>query len=245
VGPGGWGSGPEPDPRWHRQGPHYWPLGPLLLVLLALPALALVLLLALGALAATFASLGLTPLEALATVVLCFLGAGVNLPVARLPGGEHTELQVVQAWGVRWVVPRRVQDHTVLAVNVGGALIPTVLSGYIWWRTGAGAAPLVPLAAVFVVALVLARPVPGLGIAMPGLIPPVVASVVALGTAPHHVGALAYIGGTLGTLLGADLAHLRSIARLGAPVVSIGGAGTFDGVFLSGLLAVLLAALVR
>ncbi|MFC0082610.1 DUF1614 domain-containing protein [Aciditerrimonas ferrireducens] len=228
-----------------RGGPHYWPLGPLLLLLLALPALAVVVLLALGALAATFASLGLTPLQALATVVVCFLGAGVNLPVARLRGGERTELAVVQAWGVRWLVPRRVQDHTVLAVNVGGALVPTALSGYVWWRTGVGASPLVPLAAVFLVALALARPVPGLGIALPGLVPPVVAALVALGVSAHHAGALAYIGGTLGTLLGADLAHLRSIARLGAPVVSIGGAGTFDGVFLSGLLAVLLAALVR
>ena len=34
------------------------------------------------------------------------------------------------------------------------------------------------------------------------------------------------------------LPHVR---RLGAPLVSIGGAGTFDGVFLTGILAVLLA----
>jgi hypothetical protein len=33
------------------------------------------------------------------------------------------------------------------------------------------------------------------------------------------------------------------VRRLGAPVVSIGGAGTFDGVFLTGIVAVLLASL--
>jgi uncharacterized membrane protein len=51
---------------------------------------------------------------------------------------------------------------------------------------------------------------------------------------------VAYVSGTLGTLIGADLTNLHSIGKLGAPVASIGGAGTFDGVFLSGLIAVLL-----
>jgi uncharacterized membrane protein len=53
----------------------------------------------------------------------------------------------------------------------------------------------------------------------------------------HRV--LAYVSGTLGTLIGTDLTIL-GVVELGAPVVSIGGAGTFDGVFLSGLIAVLL-----
>ena len=45
----------------------------------------------------------------------------------------------------------------------------------------------------------------------------------------------------MGTLIGADLLNLGKIHGLGAPIASIGGAGTFDGVFLSGILAVLLA----
>ena len=53
--------------------------------------------------------------------------------------------------------------------------------------------------------------------------------------------ALAYIGGTLGTLIGADVLNLPYIQGLGAPVASIGGAGTFDSVFLTGILAALLA----
>ena len=61
---------------------------------------------------------------------------------------------------------------------------------------------------------------------------------------PAAVAGLAYAGGTLGTLLGADLANLRQVRRMGAPVVSIGGAGTFDGVFITGIIGVLLASLV-
>jgi len=42
---------------------------------------------------------------------------------------------------------------------------------------------------------------------------------------------VAYVAGSMGTLIGADLLNLGQIARVGAPVVSIGGAGTFDGGF--------------
>jgi uncharacterized membrane protein len=52
---------------------------------------------------------------------------------------------------------------------------------------------------------------------------------------------IAYVSGTLGTLIGADLLNLHHIAELGAPMASIGGAGTFDGIFLSGIIAALLA----
>jgi uncharacterized membrane protein len=51
---------------------------------------------------------------------------------------------------------------------------------------------------------------------------------------------VAYVSGVLGTLIGADLSNLGVIPKLGAPIASIGGAGTFDGVFLSGIIAVLL-----
>jgi uncharacterized membrane protein len=52
---------------------------------------------------------------------------------------------------------------------------------------------------------------------------------------------LAYIAGSLGTLIGADLTNLDKVPGLGAPVASIGGAGTFDGIFLTSILAVLIA----
>jgi uncharacterized membrane protein len=89
-----------------------------------------------------------------------------------------------------------------------------------------------------------ARPIPGVGIATPMFIPPIVAAIVGSllsGGLPHHASAIAYISGVLGTLIGADLMNLRRLSELGAPVASIGGAGTFDGIFLTGIVAVLLA----
>jgi uncharacterized membrane protein len=51
---------------------------------------------------------------------------------------------------------------------------------------------------------------------------------------------LAYIAGTLGILIGADLLRLPTVRSMATPVASIGGAGTFDGIFLTGIFAVLL-----
>jgi uncharacterized membrane protein len=77
-------------------------------------------------------------------------------------------------------------------------------------------------------------------------IPPLVAAIAAwllaaLFGSSQHVDAIAYVSGVVGTLIGADLANLKKLDDLGAPVASIGGAGTFDGVFLTGIVAVLLA----
>ena len=89
----------------------------------------------------------------------------------------------------------------------------------------------------------LPRSLPGLGIAVPTILPGLLAVGAAALLHPVALAGLAYVAGTLGTPLGAGLFNLGSIRRLGAPVASVGGAGTFDGVFLAGLIAVLLAAL--
>jgi uncharacterized membrane protein len=77
--------------------------------------------------------------------------------------------------------------------------------------------------------------------AVPVFIPPVVAAATALLLSRQSAPALAYVAGSLGTLIGADLLNLGTIQALGAPIASIGGAGRFDGIFMTGILAVLLA----
>lgn len=58
---------------------------------------------------------------------------------------------------------------------------------------------------------------------------------------PQFAPAIAFVAGVLGPLIGADLLHLREMETLQTGVVSIGGAGTFDGIVLSGMFAALLA----
>jgi uncharacterized membrane protein len=88
----------------------------------------------------------------------------------------------------------------------------------------------------------LARVTPGVGIRLPLFIPPILAAVFALILAPSFAAPCAYISGTMGTLIGADLLNLRKMRKLGG-MASIGGAGVFDGIFLVGVVSVLLTAL--
>ncbi|MFZ0011655.1 MAG: DUF1614 domain-containing protein [Halobacteriota archaeon] len=105
---------------------------------------------------------------------------------------------------------------------------------------------IVGVALVAIISHLISRPVEGVGIVSPALVSPLVAAVytiVVLAQFPSvdNAFALAYVCGVLGTLIGADLTNLGAIKKIGAPVASIGGAGTFDGVFLSGIIAMLLA----
>ncbi len=121
--------------------------------------------------------------------------------------------------------------------------MPAGLSAYLIVHDRLGWKALGAVAAVAVLVHVVARPVPGLGLAVPALLPGLFAVAAAALFHPAAVAGLAYVSGTLGTLMGADLANLGKVRRLGAPVASIGGAGTFDGIFLAGIIAVLLAGL--
>jgi len=78
---------------------------------------------------------------------------------------------------------------------------------------------------------------------VPVFMPVVVTAIVAMILSREEAAPLAYIAGSLGTLIGTDLTNLDKVRGLGASVASIGGAGTFDGIFLTAILAVLLASL--
>jgi uncharacterized membrane protein len=181
----------------------------------------------------------------LALLLGSFVGSYINIPIAQLPP-EHVHSQrLVEFFGMEYAVPTVVQwPGTVIAVNVGGAVIPLLLSIYLIFKNRLYGSGLLAVAIVTAIVHAMAYPVPGVGIAVPVFIPPVVTAIVALLISRRHAAPLAYVAGSLGTLIGADLLNLGNIQGLGAPVASIGGAGKFDGIFLTGLLAVLLASLV-
>jgi uncharacterized membrane protein len=130
--------------------------------------------------------------------------------------------------------------RTLVAVNVGGALLPILLSLYLFSRLPLRGRMLIGTAIVTVIVHSLARIVPGAGIAVPWLVPPLTAAAVGLLLSFRQAPPVAYVAGSMGTLIGADLLNLHRIAEIGVPFVSIGGAGTFDGVFLTGIIAGLL-----
>lgn len=175
-------------------------------------------------------------------LLLSLLGSYINIPVAEMPAERVISGQEIPFFGMRYVIPFVEEwPRTVIAVNVGGAVIPTLLSLYLLMKNKLYGRGLLGIAIVTVIAHWMAQPVEGVGIAIPVFIPPLIAAGTGLVLSRQNAPALAYIAGSLGTLIGADLMNLDQLYGLGAPVVSIGGAGTFDGVFLTGILAVLLA----
>jgi uncharacterized membrane protein len=148
----------------------------------------------------------------------------------------------IHFFGMRYVIPVvRERPKTVIAINLGGAVIPVLLSIYLILKLGMVLRTLLGVAIVSLVVYATARPLRGVGIAVPMFVPPFAAASTALFLSPDSTPVIAYVAGTLGTLIGADVMNLTKLRGLGAPVASIGGAGTFDGIFLAGIIAVLLA----
>jgi len=218
---------------------HYLPMAPgFFAVLVGIFIIVLVL----RSLRYAFESLGVSSGTALFLLFATLVGSVFNIPVAELPPEQVMSDQIVNYFGMQYEVPVvRHWQGTVIAVNVGGAVIPTLMSIYLLVTRELWAKAVVATAAVAIVIHWLADPVPGLGIAVPVFVPVLITAAVAMLLSRADAAPLAYIAGSLGTLIGADLSNLDKVRGLGAPVASIGGAGTFDGIFLTGILAVLLA----
>lgn len=217
---------------------------------LSLAVLALILLLPFvlaNALLTALGKLGLGPTSSLLAALSIFLGSAINVPVTRIEREELVEYLPNRLLGLHRLLARPMQrrTYTVIAVNVGGCLVPTAIAGYQGARLALQAPSVLPaalLALVINVALCyyFAKPVPDVGITMSPLVPAGAAALCGLLLAPEWAPPVAFMAGVLGPLIGADFLHLDDIAQTGTGMASIGGAGTFDGIVLSGLVATLL-----
>jgi uncharacterized membrane protein len=199
-------------------------------------------------LVASLAKLHLSPGVAVALVFAIVLGGLVNIPIRRIPREDTAAYDPFAVYGlpVPWR-PIQMRRDTVIAVNLGGCIIPAGIALYELNHLTADGPLALAMAALaaginILVCYRLAQPAPGIGVVMPGLVPPLVAVAAALLLAPGDTAPpIAFIAGIAGPLIGADLLHLRDISRVGAGIASIGGAGTFDGILLSGIVAAYLA----
>lgn len=212
------------------------------LILLFAAAVFLVTFVQLGILRVTFHKLGLAGDSAALLLMVTLFGSMLNLPLFTVPTDpveQEKRLHDIPRMLLKRI--KVIPGRTVIAVNVGGCVVPLAFSLYLFNHSQPDVLHVIAAAAaVAMVSYGISFSVPKVGIAMPILIAPVAAAMVALALDPEQAPALAYIGGTLGVLIGADILRLKDIGKLGEPVASIGGAGSFDGIFVTGIVAVLL-----
>jgi len=227
----------------------YSPFSPVITVFVIFAAILLVVFVFLGLIGAAFGRIGFSAQAIALLLIAVLVGSFINVPLLTLESQSRVlQNTYVSIFGMTYRVPSAAEGSrkTVVAVNVGGALIPSIVSLYLLWQFPdiAGVA-IVGVTLVAIVSHLTSRPVAGVGVVSPALVSPLVAAIYTIFVltqvpAIENGFALAYISGVLGTLIGADITNLNAIKKIGAPVTSIGGAGTFDGVFLSGIIAVLL-----
>jgi uncharacterized membrane protein len=223
----------------------YLPLTPAFFLILIGAFVVLVIIVEFRLLRYAYMQLGVSSRTAVLLLLGSLIGSYFNIPLAEIPDQQVVSGQVAQYFGMQYQGPAAADSSTtIVAINVGGAVIPIIMSFYLLrhydlWRKGA-----IATAGVAAVCYLLATPLPGIGIAIPVFVPVIATTIIALILDRDLIAPLAYIAGSLGTLIGADLMNLGKVAGLGAPVASIGGAGTFDGIFVTGIVAVLIGSLV-
>jgi len=197
-----------------------------------------------GAVGLAFRQVGFSSQITVLILVATFFGSYVNIPLLKLKAMiPIIREEYVSFFGIVFRIPQFEygETTTLVAINMGGAIIPTLVSLYLLWKLpSATLYALIGIAIVATITHLVAKPVKGLGIATPAFIPPLAAALAAYILPSGAPTIVAYVSGVLGTLIGADITNLHKIPQLGAKIASIGGAGTFDGIFLSGIIAALL-----
>src|SRR3984893_1648653 len=220
----------------------YLPVAPPMFALLAGALAILRILIQFRVLRFAYMQLGVSSGTAFFLLLGSLLGSYINIPIATLGEEAMVSEREVTYFGMHYIVPELVQPpEVILAVNVGGAIIPTLLSIYLLSKNALWGQGLIATIFIATICHALAEPVRGVGIGLPIFVPPLAAAFVAVLISWRNAAPLAYAGGSLGVLIGADLLNLGKLQGLGTPVLSIRGAGTFDGIFVTGIMAVLLA----
>lgn len=198
-------------------------------------------------------SIGINPLLALTLTLGSLLMSPVNITVAEvtyyLPFTPFADL--MKLFPLPFIIQR--VDKLFLELNIGGAVIPLATSIYLilMYLVHNLYALTFFLASLIASSLVIrasSRIIPNIGITLPTTLPVLLTLIFTLiSTITLHVNPLAfsYSLGSLSTLIGADLLNIKRVIRMMRGYVAIGGAGVFDGIYITGLVSLIFASLYK
>jgi uncharacterized membrane protein len=211
-----------------------------------------------GVMVGALADLGMGADIAFLLLLGILIGSAINIPLWRFDTNRYVRTDPLAILGLTGLLPnledRRLEVQ--VALNVGGCLIPLALVAYEVARLASGhpggeasaASPAGTLIALclavalnVVICWKLARPIPGIGIVVPGIVPGIVAATSALLVAADTAAPVACVAGVLGPIIGGSILHLRDLRKQPVGLASIGGAGSFDGIVFALVLSAFLA----
>ncbi len=214
---------------------------PLRIILLFVAFVLLVTSVQLGVITVVFEKLDLSANSAYLLFLSILAGSLINLPLFSM----KSEPPSLEEMPPRLREFYRLMPHTgttMVLVNVGGCVVPVAFCLYLLTHHPLNLFYLMlAVGAVTLLSFKTSRKLPGIGLGMPMFLAPALAALVSVVLDPANAAPMAFISGTMGVLIGADLLHLNDIRSMGTPFASIGGAGSLDGIFISGIVAVLLA----
>ncbi len=199
------------------------------------------------AVSSVFRALGFSPFTTILLFFLVLVGSTINIPLYTKMFRQPVRMRP-PSFSFGFLYPERdvryTLEKTTIGVNLGGAIIPALVSVYLIYTHLELLLPFsIGILIVSMMSYRFSRIVPGVGISLPLFIPPLTAALIAivLPQGPNTV--IAFVSGVVGVLIGADLMNLDDLTKIQSETVSIGGAGTFDGIFLTGIVSVLIAAI--
>ena len=189
--------------------------------------------------------LGIPPFMGLGIIFCIILGSFINIPLKRIKTVSKMPTDLRPLFGFTPWFPHQIfkKQELVIAVNVGGCLIPSALALYQLARLFNAGMTFMPVMVILINVIIcyrLSELKAGVGILLPAFMPGAIAALCGLILTPENPSAVAFCAGILGPLIGADLLRLKQIVSLNSGTASIGGAGTFDGIVISGFIALLL-----
>jgi uncharacterized membrane protein len=145
-------------------------------------------------------------------------------------------------------IPLFKSGNVIIGVNIAGAVIPIILSLRMLEQGRAPAMEsLLGIVIVTYIAYSLSEVIPERGVLLYSYhIPTIAASLTGILAARkkwNRAGPAAYVSGSIGILLGADILHMQEVFNLQLQrtiFAVIGGAGVFDAIFIVGMLAVVI-----
>jgi uncharacterized membrane protein len=186
-----------------------------------------------------FEKLGISPEFTSILLFLILIGSWINIPITKK---QLIYQEKVSFFGLFRKPAIGIQA---VAINLGGGVIPILLSFYFLYKAWQSGLSLVPILQatllMIIIAKVLAKIIPGRGIVISAFVPPIFAAFLAWIFIPNFMAPASFIIGSLGTLIGADLLNLNRAQRISPGLLSIGGAGVFDAVFLTGIISAILS----